>query len=562
MNWKHPPYLLFQNSFHCLMRISLFVFASFFSFMGYSQKKTVNKELISITSSFKPSIIKTGKIEFYAAPPVKDDASFTFKYIPLYGSNSTAMIGFSVKPLAMATEVKKVDSAGLFAKVGYGNIQNPFIQLAYQSAYKSSDFSIWADHISAKGKLEDQQFGNSSVGFSFQNKLNQSQKIFVFGGYNLSAYRLYGFDHSLFSFQKNGLLQHFNNASAGAFFNQLLGEENKISIAPQIKFNYFSTNKSSNEFSTNIKLPLEYQFKENLRLIMQPNLEMLLYGKMKDSSKLYTLFQVPFKLSYFNNKYIIEGGFVSAIKNEKLSILPDLNINYKIGSSDLSLVSKINSSIGFNSAHELYALNPFILPPDSLAVLKQSSYAAGVHWINKKGLELTLTTGYTNFKNLPLFINTGISGKDMKVVTESSLEAITINGSMEYVFSEQLKVNSTADIFIFQGQKIYNAAYGFIPIKVQMGALWLPLTNLQIQLNANFWSGQKAGYDFKPDVKPSEIIDINLGVDYKLSKKWAIWIDLNNIANSTYQRWNQFSNFGFNMVGGIKYSFLKSKKIT
>lgn len=562
MKSKRPPYFLLEKFNQCWLKISVLVFVSFISSMGYSQKKATKKEVISITSSFKPSIIKTGKIEFYAAPPVKDDANFTFNYIPSHGANITTMTGFSVKPLAMVTEVKRVDSAGLFAKVGYGNIQNPFVQLAYQSAHKSSDYSIWADHISAKGKLEDQQFGNSSVGFSFQNKLNQSQKIFVFGGYDLSAYRLYGFDHSLFSFQKNVLLQRFNNGSAGVIFNQLLGEENKISIAPQIKFNFFSTNKSANEFSTNIKLPVEYRLKENLNLTIQPNFEMLVYSKMKDSSKLYTLFQVPFKASYFSDKYKIEAGFVSAIKKDRLNILPDLNVNYKIGASDLSLVAKINSSIGFNSVHELYGLNPFISSPDSLAVLKQSSYAAGVHWINKKGLELTLTAGYTNFKNLPLFINTGISGKNMKVVTESSLEAITINGSMEYVFSEQLKANSTAEIFIFQGQKDYNAAYGFIPIKIQVGATWMPISPLQIRLNTNFWAGQKVGFDFKPDAKLKEVADINLGVDYKLSKKWAIWLDLNNIANSTYQRWNQYSSFGFNMVGGIKYSFLKSKKTT
>ena len=562
MKIQHILYILFEKSNQGWLKMGVYVFISLFSSMAYSQKKATKKEVISITSSFKPSIIKTGKIEFYAAPPVKDDASFSFNYIPSHGANITTMTGFSVKPLAMVTEVKKVDSAGLFAKVGYGNIQNPFVQLAYQSAHKSSDYSIWVDHISAKGKLKDQQFGNSSLGFSFQNKINQSQKIFVSGGYDLSGYRLYGFDHSLFAFQKNVLLQRFNNASVGAVFSQLLGEENKTSIAPQIKFNFFSTNKSANEFSTNIKLPVEYLLKENLNLIIQPNLEMLLYSNRKDSSKLYSLFQVPLKASYFSKNYKIEAGIVSAIKKDRLSILPDLNVNYNIGTSDLSLVAKIKSSISFNSAHELYALNPFISSPDSLEVLTQSSYAAGVHWANRKGLELTLTAGYTNFKNLPLFVNTGISGKDMKAVTESSLEAITINGSMDYVFSEKFKANSTTEIFIFQGQKKFNAAYGFIPIKVQVGASWIPISPLKLRTNVNFWAGHKAGYEFKPDVRLKDFIDINLGVDYKLSKKWAIWLDLNNIANSSYQRWNQYNSFGFNMVGGFRYSFLKSKKTT
>jgi outer membrane receptor protein involved in Fe transport len=44
-----------------------------------------------------------------------------------------------------------------------------------------------------------------------------------------------------------------------------------------------------------------------------------------------------------------------------------------------------------------------------------------------------------------------------------------------------------------------------------------------------------------------------MGVEYKLNKKWALWIDLNNIANTRYQRWNQYPSFGFNFLAGARY---------
>jgi outer membrane receptor protein involved in Fe transport len=73
------------------------------------------------------------------------------------------------------------------------------------------------------------------------------------------------------------------------------------------------------------------------------------------------------------------------------------------------------------------------------------------------------------------------------------------------------------------------------------------------------WKGSKSTNDAKIDVLVNDAADINVGVDYKLNKKWAIWLDLNNIANAQYQRWNQYDSYGFNLVGGIRYSFLNKK---
>ena len=60
----------------------------------------------------------------------------------------------------------------------------------------------------------------------------------------------------------------------------------------------------------------------------------------------------------------------------------------------------------------------------------------------------------------------------------------------------------------------------------------------------------------KPDFRTKGIVDLGLGVDYNLNKKWALWMDLNNIANTRYQRWNGFTSFGFNFLVGFKYRFI------
>jgi hypothetical protein len=128
------------------------------------------------------------------------------------------------------------------------------------------------------------------------------------------------------------------------------------------------------------------------------------------------------------------------------------------------------------------------------------------------------------------------------------------------VFSDKLVIKSSAEVFIFQQQEKYTEVYGLIPVKISFGGEWRPFSPLTFKFNALLWKGSKATNDTKVVILVNDAADINMGVDLKLNKKWAIWLDLNNIANAQYQRWNQYASYGFNLVGGIRYSFLNKNQ--
>ncbi len=554
---SHTNKIIACSRLNAIMKCIPFMAVLFFSVDAtMAQKVKSKKEEISITSSFKPSILKTSKIEFYAAPPLKDEAPYSFKYLPSHGVNNTTMPGFSIKPLAKIANEVAADSAGLFAKLGYGNLQNPLAQLAYQSSNKSSDFSVWVDHASAKGKIENQQNDQTSAGLSFENMINQSQRIFVFAGYDLSNFKQYGFDTSLFSFPKKDLLQQYNNINAGATFTQLLGEESRTSVSPELLINHFSTNKSVVEVSGSMKVVIKHQVNTKFGIDFSPQVHLASYKKDLDKSRLYNLTQLPFNISYLSKKFKFEGGANTAIYKSKLTFAPNLNLSYQVGEKNVKILASVRNDFSINSFRYLAGTNPFILAPDSLSMAHKTDYAVGINWEDGKGLQVKTTAGITHFKGLPLYINSGASGKDMKVLIESSLKAINLNANLDYVFSDKLVIKSAAEIFIFQKQVKYKEAYGLIPVRLTFGGEWKPFSLITFKINAILWKGSKSTNDNKIDVLVNDAADINVGVDYKLNKKWALWLDLNNIANAQYQRWNQYGSYGFNLVGGIRYSFL------
>lgn len=253
--------------------------------------------------------------------------------------------------------------------------------------------------------------------------------------------------------------------------------------------------------------------------------------------------------------------------SDKLSLLPDLNVLYALNDKGLRLKAGIKNETGLNSLKRLFRINPYLIPPDTLSVYRRSDYFVGIDWLNPKGLQFNLSIGATEFRGLPLFVNTGFTERQFRVLEESSLSAIHLIAGLEYVFDERIKVKTELQSLHFTKQERYQEPFGILPFELSSSFSWKPLPALTLRINADFWRGSMAlpvsngnsGGGFPP-FRVKDGADIGAGVDYKLNKKWALWLDLNNIANVRYQRWNRYEAFGFNFIGGFRYLLNESRK--
>lgn len=55
--------------------------------------------------------------------------------------------------------------------------------------------------------------------------------------------------------------------------------------------------------------------------------------------------------------------------------------------------------------------------------------------------------------------------------------------------------------------------------------------------------------------KTKAAFDVSLGAEMKVQNRLNIFLDINNLFNNQYQRWNQYNVLGFNVVAGLVYSF-------
>jgi hypothetical protein len=123
-------------------------------------------------------------LEFQAEAPPKDTTAYRLTYPTLPIQFTTPMSSFVIKPLSFHTNEKQQDSEDIYTKLGFGNLSTPFVSLGFNSLKANKQFTANFDHISSKGKLEDQQYAHSSLDLGYKNTLAENRIVRLYTGYD------------------------------------------------------------------------------------------------------------------------------------------------------------------------------------------------------------------------------------------------------------------------------------------------------------------------------------------------------------------------------------------
>lgn len=520
-----------------------------------AQKSPDKKEVINITSSFKPSIVRTGKLEFYAAPVPKDTTAYQFSYLQPSLSFSTPLVGFNIRPLAFVSDSSIQDGTHGYAKLGFGNLTSPFASLGFQRVNATDRFAVNMDHLSSRGKFLDQQFSTTSLGLNYRKRFSENQAVSFFGGYARGAYRRYGFDHSQFSFSEEELRQQLNRYHAGAEYQLVAGEKANTILTPLLRVDHLASAAGFREYGLKVGLPVERLLTEKISFTVSPLLDLASLNAGSGSVST-VLFQLPIRGSYWGKALYVSAGINPYVADEQFNIIPEFLAEYRLSNTGLKVRGGIENSLSLNTYRSLTDINPFIMPISAPTAAQATTYHAGVDWLSSKGLQLRFKTGFNQYKNQALFINVpGLTEKDLAVLVESSLQAFTVEAGVDFAFSNTLAFRGAVKAFSFQQQLNHASPYGLLPLEARVGLDWKPHPSFLVRFTAFAWQGATYQTAINTTSRLKAAVDAGVNLEYRLDKKWAFWMDLNNIANTPYQRWFGYAAFGFNAIAGFRFVF-------
>ncbi|TKK69740.1 hypothetical protein FC093_06515 [Ilyomonas limi] len=520
-----------------------------------SADTTIPSRTVTVTSSYKPELKPAAKVNFSAAAPPADSVLPTLQYnVP------SQNLFFAYQPAALKPLAADIDTAmhwenSNYVKAGFGNYATPFLQagLSFGDGNKSI-VNVHAKYISSKGNMPFQQYSNADVDATgiITNGVNEfTGKIF----YNNRTRYQYGFQPDSLLFPKDDLRNRFNTFGAKVGMRNKTINSMGINYNPSLYIDGFTDGKNGNETNLILDAPVSKAFGDNF--IFNFGITANLTGYKSDSAGKINnnLVYLSPAVQYGANAFKIVAGITPSWDNKDFYLLPNFTAEAKINEEKFVLMAGWTGYYNKNSYESLSEFNPWLQQPKFLKSTRITEQYAGFKGSAGSHVTYNAKVSYLHLRNQPLFVNDTITGKSFYMVNESDMKDIRLHGELGYTIQEKLSFLAGASINKYSNLTDNDKAYGLLPIDINGSLRWQVTKDVLFKSDVYFWDGPRYLTISKELRRLDPAFDLNAGAEVKLTGNFSAWLQFNNLFNNKYQRWNQYPVLGFNVLGGIIYSF-------
>ena len=521
----------------------------------FAQKDTAKKQVIDIISSFKPVISNSPKVNFSATYLTAD----TSKYIAPYSIPSLNLF-FSYRPVSLKPLALNKDSVihlGIknFLKIGYGNLSSPFVSAGFSlgDGVKSL-VNLSADYIALNGGIVNQNYAqlNAKISGSY---FTNTDEVFGSVGMNQQDYHLYGYDHSLLSFSKQDVLQHFDN------FHAMVGVRNKVSndlgikYSPFVQFNLFNNLNKLGENSIRVEIPVEKSLGDLFSVKFSVKADINSYTSKNSTDNIHfnnSIFQLSPEFIYHAQSMLIHAGLSPAWDDGKLFLFPNFYGEAKVNNLPLILQAGYTGQFQSNSYRNLSVINPYLHSFSFQRNTKEREGYVGFKSSAGKHLNFSAKISLINYNHLPFYINDSSSdNKAFLISYESSLSNFRFHADVSFINSDQFSITSGITFNGYNQLKDNQKAWGTIPLEIINAFRWQASKQLQIKADCKVFSG--GPYFVKNNYQQilANGTDVSVGAEFSINKNFSAWLDGNNLLNNKYERWHNYPVYGIHIIGGF-----------
>lgn len=533
---------------------------------GFAQKKkaaepkkdtSLPTRTVIVTSAFQPSLKTTSKINFSAASPSPDTARSVLQYsVPaqnlMFSYQSPAL-----KPLAQNIDTGIHWENTGFLKAGYGNFTTPLLQagVSLGDGVKSV-VNLRGYYTSSKSATREfQKFsktGLEGIGIfnTPTNKNEWSGKVF----YNNNTQYQYGFQPDTLKFTKDDLRQSFTTLGGAVALRNKVENAAGVSYNPGMSLSLFQDNRGANESNFIIKAPLSKAFGKIFAFDIGLTADITSY-KSDTSAIDNNLYYLTPAIQFKTPNFKITAGIIPSWDNNIFAMLPNFSAEAKV--SEEKFIVQAGWIGYFNKTNYQYlaSVNPWMQQPKFLLNTRMKELYAGFKGSAGSHVTYDAKVSYLQFNNQPLFVNDTITGKSFELVNESQMKAIRIHGELGYTVQEKFSFLAGATFNQYSALQDNIKAWGLLPIEINASMRWQVTKDFTVKSDLFFWDGAQYRFKDKTSGKMDPAIDLNAGVEFKVMPKLNAWVQVNNLLNNKYERWNQYDVLGFNVMAGVTWSF-------
>lgn len=583
------------------MKKGFTLFLIFFAFLSFKAqekvKDTVKTEVVNIITKYNPKIADAKKIN--KNPKIKllkKNEKKKLEYTIFSAPVASTFIPKSGVVKGISVGVKERIYKNYIA-AGYGNYSTPFFETyLYHNTRFKNEFGFHAKYLASQDNVKNSILNSNFSNFN-ANAFYKKQDRYFDWKVNLNSerntYNWYGLPNIVF---KETTTSFIDEEQVYNYFD-LIGEFTfKDSYIDYGKMNisYFADAYKSSEiltkFDSKLDFPLTFLSPNLNDISIKTSIEFLT-GKFKNnyadfSPVKYSTLTINLNPEYkmMLKNFIFKAGLriIASIDTENKSnntfIIPDLLIQKPVVKNHLNIYGGITGNLYTNTYKNFTEENPYVSPTLFITqTLERSNFFIGFNGKINSGISYNIKVSSKIEEDKPLFLrNTSKSDGTNNIVNGYILKGYEYGNSFNIYYDDVKTTSLSTEIeydfsknLSFALQGIYNK-YSIenaleiwnLPIietyfiSKYKNNKWFATANIFYvsERKDALYNGQFPS-SFSGIQTLNSFIDANLNGGYHFNDKFSVFLKLNNILNTDYQRLANFDTQGFQVLGGITYKF-------
>lgn len=538
---------------------SAFLLPMLCGFLQASAQDSTRRKTIDITSTFKPVLRDAVKLNFSAALPKTDTLRPVLSYnIPVQQVKLAFQPG-TLNPVALQSDSLLSWKNSQFLKVGVGNVHLPYLQGAISLGNPNTGtVSAYGELFSAKGKLPFQKHNLADFQLRGSLKIAEDHELSAKAAFKGEDYFLFGYRPETLNFTKSALRQRFQTVEGVVGLRNTDPTEYGLTYSPSLKiisFRHQNADSSAREENLVFNLPLQKSFGKSFGFNLGFTADLTRMKPEGKSDIKNNLFYLSPALTLKTPNVSLQAGIIPSWDNKVFHMLP--NVLAEITTNDQQFTFQAGWIGYYNkgSFQRFSTINPWLAQPDALLNHRITEFYAGFKGMLAENFTYSAKAAFTKQRNVNLFVNDLQDGKTFLTVYSPSMDVLQVHGEIGYLKGEDFNFKTGITYSNFTKIEGQARAWGLLPLELNASLRVKVIKDLYLKADFFGWDGPAYRAENGEARKGDKAVDLNAGLEFKVLPKFDLWLQMNNIFNNKYERWNQYQNYGFNVLGGLIYRF-------
>lgn len=525
-----------------------------------AQRDTTRKPAVDIISSFKPTLRNASKINFSGSQLSADTTRPTLRYNIPSQNLFYAYEPVSLKPLALNADTSLYLGNRRYIKAGIGSYSTPYFEtgLSFGDGKKTL-VTLFGNYISSKGDIKNQDYSQLNVKAAI-SYFAAKHEIYGSALVKNDNYYLYGYDHALLDFKKEEIRQQFEEFAFKAGVRNTVANSMGIRYDPNIGVSLFTNRNRASETTVSVSLPVEKNFGENVLAKVELNGAFTNYnttGLIPNNLKIKNnLIQLSPSLTFTRPMFTLHAGLTPVWNAGDYGVLPNIFFEAQLQEKMFVLQGGWVGRYVKNTYRNLTNRNPYLEPVTFQMNTRETEFYGGLKTSVGSHLNLSAKASFLTYKDLPVFINdTSGDNKSFLISNEPTANNFRIHGDVSYVNQDKFTLSAGFNVNAYTGLQVNKKAWHTLPLEVTGSFRWLAFDKMILKSDLYIFEGGNALGKGSNSIPLQGGFDLSAGAEYRINKQFSAWLDVNNILNDKYERWNNYPVYGLNVLGGIIIRF-------